>query len=84
MNNMNVLVSSAGRLELIACIREALRTNGLPGRVYAVDCSATAPAMRLADESRLVPGAASSRGNSGRLFTTQRLFNDSIVTQEWQ
>ncbi|GAA4707838.1 ATP-grasp domain-containing protein [Brevibacillus fulvus] len=50
---MNFLVTSAGRrVKLICCLRETL---GDKGRVIAVDCDATAPALYAADGYELVP-----------------------------
>jgi carbamoyl-phosphate synthase large subunit len=53
---LNVLLSSAGRrIGLLNCFRESLKDLGLDGHVYAVDCSATAPAFHMADRAWLAP-----------------------------
>jgi carbamoyl-phosphate synthase large subunit len=55
--NTTVLISSAGRrVGLLGCFRDSLRETG---RIAAVDCSATAPAARFADNSWLVARCSS-------------------------
>jgi carbamoyl-phosphate synthase large subunit len=56
MAGVNILISSGGRrVGLMACFRETLNSLGLQGRICVADCSATAPAFHLADESWIVP-----------------------------
>jgi len=56
MTEFNILISSAGRrVELMQAFRDALRDLGIKGAVCAADCSAEAPAMRLAERAWRVP-----------------------------
>lgn len=51
---MNILICSAGRrVKLIEYFREELHKNN--GKVVAVDCDITAPALYLADDFEIVP-----------------------------
>lgn len=62
MNDLNVLVLSAGRrVELIKCFKRAADKLKISGSVVAVDCSQTAPALYFADKFRLVPRIDSGR-----------------------
>ena len=62
MNDLNVLVLSAGRrVELIRCFKRAADRLKISGSVVAVDCSKTAPALYFADKFRLVPRIDSGR-----------------------
>jgi len=57
---VNVCLSSAGRrVALLECFRSAMRGLGLNGRVFAVDCSRSAPAFHLADAAWTVPACSS-------------------------
>ncbi|MGI9069879.1 MAG: ATP-grasp domain-containing protein [Bryobacteraceae bacterium] len=56
LNEFNILVSSGGRrLELMQCLRAALRDNSLKGGIFVADCSLDAPAVHLADKAWQVP-----------------------------
>ena len=58
----NLLVLSAGRrVELIKCFKRAASELKVTGKVIAVDCSDTAPALYFADKYRLVPRIDSGR-----------------------
>lgn len=62
MPDINVLVLSAGRrVELIKCFKRAASELKVTGKVIAVDCSDTAPALYFADKYRLVPRIDSGR-----------------------
>ncbi len=62
MSDINVLVLSAGRrVELIKCFKHAASELKVNGKVVAVDCSDTAPALYFADKYRLVPRIDSGR-----------------------
>lgn len=62
MPDINVLVLSAGRrVELIKCFKSAASELKVTGKVIAVDCSDTAPALYFADKYRLVPRIDSGR-----------------------
>ena len=53
---INLLFTSCGRrVELIRAFKEAYRSLGLRGKIIAVDANPLAPALRLADESQVVP-----------------------------
>ena len=57
-----MLVLSAGRrVELIKCFKRAASELKVTGKVIAVDCSDTAPALYFADKYRLVPRIDSGR-----------------------
>jgi len=57
---VNICLSSAGRrVALLDCFRRGMRGLGLSGRVFAVDCSHTAPTFHLADAAWKVPPCTS-------------------------
>lgn len=51
MNEINILVTSAGRrVELVQCFRSAKKELGIPGVIVAADASLIAPALFFADK----------------------------------
>lgn len=52
MTDLNILLSSGGRrIGLMECLRDALRDNGVQGKLLVTDSSLDAPAIHLADRS---------------------------------
>ena len=57
MNNVNILISSAGRrVSLIRLFQRAYKDLKIIGGVFASDMSKYAPALQVADKSFVVPG----------------------------
>lgn len=56
MNNINVLILSAGRrVELIKCFKNAAKELKIDSTIVAADLSNTAPALYFADKHYLIP-----------------------------
>lgn len=56
MNEMNILILSAGRrVELVQCFQKAARKLNVKSNIIAGDCSNTAPALYFADRARELP-----------------------------
>ena len=54
--NTNLLFTSVGRrVELLRSFRKAYETLGISGSIVAIDCDPTAPALRSADVTYIVP-----------------------------
>lgn len=57
MNNVNILISSAGRrVSLIKLFQRAFKDLKIIGGVFASDMNKLAPALQVADKSFVVPG----------------------------
>ncbi|MEA3283594.1 MAG: ATP-grasp domain-containing protein [Synergistota bacterium] len=56
MTKYNILILNAGRrVELVECFKNAREALGITGKIFAGDCSDTAPAIYFADQYHKLP-----------------------------
>ena len=76
---MNALFTSAGRrVELLRAFRRAYQELGMGGTIVAVDADPLAPALRVADEARVVP-RITDRGYVPALVAACRAYAIDLV-----
>lgn len=58
----NILITCAGRrVELVKCFAAARDALGLEGKIFCCDADTSAPALRFADEARIIPRVDSGK-----------------------
>lgn len=56
MNNINILILSAGRrVELVKCFKDAAKLEGVDSKIITADISNTAPAIYFGDKNYIIP-----------------------------